>query len=120
MRGQVAKPVNVNASSYLRRLAITDPGATAGFSVATNHRSPLIRSPLRSGRARDCGTVQLGDVRNKRRFLAAGTMAVKAAIGADDRFGTTFADDKRMAASPTGLGIAVGEIGGELFHGRLR
>src|SRR5262249_33882492 len=71
-------------------------------------------------RAENTRTRCLMDVREQRRFLAVGAMAVEPAAGADDRSGGAPAQDEGLTAAPEGLGTAVGEIWRDLLHDRLQ
>src|ERR1700674_620591 len=56
------------------------------------------------------------DVRNERRFLTDGTVAVQRAVGADDRFGAAVTNYEEMVPGPAGLGGPVREIWRDFFH----
>lgn len=61
-------------------------------------------------------TLRRVDLREQRRFLAAGPVAVQAAAGADNRFGSTLADHEGLAAAPAALRTSVREKWRDLFH----
>jgi hypothetical protein len=55
-------------------------------------------------------------MREERRFLAGGPVAIKPIVITDDRFSAAFADDKRFAAAPARHQAPVHEIGRNFSH----
>src|SRR5215472_1162211 len=85
----------------------SDEGRSCLFQRAQRRSA---KQTFASSRARERDhRLRLVDVREQRRFLAAGAVAVQPAVGADDRFGAALTDYEGLAAATTGLRAPVRE-----------